>query len=179
MADEFEWCANISGIFSVASVSAMVSNLKSCAWQPQIVSVMKILWNMLIPLKIQIFAWRLFTSRLPTKDLSLLRGVVNISNPFCEFCGNHPETLSHIFFFCQVSKKVWEWIFLWLGEELPFSIEEFKDFDVLQEKIKIANARVKINTIWMTTIWSIWIMRNSIIFEQVLYSFDMVFYNVM
>src|SRR4051812_8242564 len=74
--DEFEWCSNSSGFFYVASVSALVSNLKSWAWHPQTVSMLKILWKMLIPLKIQFFSWRLFTSRLPTKDLLLLRGVV-------------------------------------------------------------------------------------------------------
>ncbi|XP_058759622.1 uncharacterized protein LOC131632923 [Vicia villosa] len=176
--DNFEWFPNLTGTFSMASVSQMSAAVKCCAWQPQTISLLKISWKLSLPLRIQIFAWRFFTSRLPTKDALISRGVVNIPNQWCVFYGNVPESLPHIFFSCHVSLKVWERIFVWLGEEVLFSFEEFLEFDVVQEKVKAVNVRVKINTIWMALIWSIWSMRNSIIFYQVPFCFDMVVYNV-
>ncbi|XP_058746285.1 uncharacterized protein LOC131619176 [Vicia villosa] len=158
----------------------MLSRAKDSAWQPPTVGMLNVMWKLSIPPKIPIFSWRLFTARLPLKDFLLSRGVVNItSNPLCVFCGNHPETLIHLFFLCHVSKTMWSRVFLWLGDEKTFSLEEFMDFGTLQIKVKSHNDRRKINTIWIAITWGIWLMRNAIIFEQLPYSFDVVSYNVM
>ncbi|XP_058773836.1 uncharacterized protein LOC131648056 [Vicia villosa] len=177
--DRFVWKLNSSCIFSVASISALCSRAKQCAWQPLTVRILKILWHLDLPLRIAIFAWRFFSSRLPTIDSLLARGVANIPNVCCVFCRVHPESLMHVFFDCQVSKNVWEWDYSWLCDEVLFSLQEFKEFLVVQEKVKKAKDRVKINFIWISLIWSLWIMRNSIIFEQASFSFELVVYNVM
>lgn len=134
---------------------------------------------MSFPPKIKVLAWRFFTSRLPSKDLLLLREVTLSTNSLCEFYGNHPKTLLHLFFLCQVSKNLWERIYRWIGEDISFSFEEFLDFDLLQDKVNAERARMKTNTIWIAALWSLWSMRNVIIFYQVIFSFDVVFYNVM
>ncbi|XP_058739156.1 uncharacterized protein LOC131611047 [Vicia villosa] len=164
--DSFEWLSNLSGLFTVASTACLTAARKSSAWQPQVLRRLKIMWNLSLPFRIQIFVWRFFTSRIPTIDALIYRGVENISCPSCVFCGNEPKSLYHTFFSCNVSLKVWEKIYGWLGEDVLFSFEEFLEFDAIQEKMKGVAVKVKINSIWMALIWSVWIMRNSIVFDQ-------------
>src|SRR3954468_10409226 len=57
--------------------------------------------------------------------------------------------------------------------------EEFLDFGGFQAKVVKVNDRRKINTVWFATVWSLWNMRNLMIFENVEYSFDKVCFNVM
>ncbi|XP_058754109.1 uncharacterized protein LOC131627286 [Vicia villosa] len=133
--DRFEWMPNPRGTFSVASISTLCSLAKQCAWEPLTVRILKILWRMDLSLRIIIVATRFFTSRLPTIDSLIVRGVANIPNLCCVFCGVHPESLLHVFFSCQVSMNVWERVYTWLGEEVPFTLQEFKEFLVVQEKL--------------------------------------------
>ncbi|XP_058747151.1 uncharacterized protein LOC131620154 [Vicia villosa] len=78
-----------------------------------------------------------------------------------------------------MSKTIWGWIYSWLGDGHQLSMEDLMDFRYIKEKVKNAIDRNKINTIWTATTWSLWLMRNSIIFENVPYSFDVVCSNVL
>jgi hypothetical protein len=69
-----------SQAFSVRSV------YKFLTAQPHVDSPVAIasLWHKDIPLKVGLFAWRLFRDRLPTKDNLLRRGVINHAFRVCE-----------------------------------------------------------------------------------------------
>nr|GEU89643.1 RNA-directed DNA polymerase, eukaryota [Tanacetum cinerariifolium] len=69
-------------------------------------------WVKVIPIKINIFAWRVFLDKLHTRlDLSF-RGVV-VSSILCPLCDASVESSSHLFFtcplVCQVRSKVSHW----------------------------------------------------------------------
>ncbi|XP_058776848.1 uncharacterized protein LOC131651198 [Vicia villosa] len=178
--DGFSWRPNHGGEFTVASLSLLIAESKEIAWLASKMILLKEAWKSIVPIKIQIFMWRMFISRLPTKDLLFLKGVNFISsNLLCEFCRCQLETPNHLFFLCFVSKDLWGNIYSWMGEDLPFTLEEVLDFGIIQEKVKSANIRKKINTIWFATSWCIWIMRNAIIFDNVSYSFDKVYFNIL
>lgn len=53
------------------------------------------------------------------------------------------------------------------------------DFGLIQEKVKNVNDRNKVHIIWIATNWSLWIMRNAIIFDNVPFSFDVVCANLL
>ncbi|XP_058725679.1 uncharacterized protein LOC131596973 [Vicia villosa] len=109
-----------------------------------------------------------------------LRGVViPPTNIHCEFCRKVPENSNHFFFHCLVSKSIWGRIFLWIGEDINLTIEELMDFGSIQEKVKNIKMREKINTIWIATMWSLWLMRNTMVFDKVPFSFEAVCTNVM
>ncbi|XP_058784329.1 uncharacterized protein LOC131659110 [Vicia villosa] len=104
-------------------------------WSVNTVETLKAMWQLPVPLKFKIFAWRLLISRLPSKDLLLRRGVaMNATNDCCEFCRIQPENLNHLFFACNVSKLMWRQIFVWMGDNLPLSIDDFLVFGNIQEK---------------------------------------------
>ncbi|XP_058733132.1 uncharacterized protein LOC131604726 [Vicia villosa] len=178
--DAFLWNQNSSGSFSVASVSALIAENKEIAWPAETMDMLKVLWKLTVPLKFKVFAWRLFISRLPVKESLIRRGVtIDATNACCEFCRLQPENLNHLFFDYPVSNLLWGRIFTWMGVDLTFSLDEFMVFGKFYEKVKMANSRLKINTIWLATTWSIWFMRNAMIFDKVPYSFDVVYSNIL
>ncbi|XP_058783775.1 uncharacterized protein LOC131658506 [Vicia villosa] len=170
---DFHWNLTSNGCFSVSSVSMAVSNAKDLTWTTSTIKLLELVW------KIKIFSWRFFINRLPLKDLLAHRGMSNFSSLDCVFCSNHSETLEHLFYHCLVLKAVWDRIYLWLGTELEFSLDEFKNFGSIQEKVKNIKNRAKINLIWLALIWSIWNTRNNINFENASFSYEVIIYNIM
>lgn len=105
--DDFVWRLNMDGNFSVASVAEARAEFKDTSWLPQTINKLKVLRKMELPPKIKILAWRKFIDRIPTKDLLIITGVLNIpSNPLCEFCNNCLESSIHLFSTCHVSKGI-------------------------------------------------------------------------
>ncbi|XP_058725677.1 uncharacterized protein LOC131596970 [Vicia villosa] len=177
--DVFHWKLNPSGVFSVASVTSLVSNAKDNAWPIHTIKLLEKMWKSKVPKKVHIFSWRFFIDRLPFKDLLLHRGVSNFTSLDCVLCSNHPESSLHLFFHCNVSKAVWGKVYNWLGEDVEFNLDEFKSFGSIQEKVKNHNIRIKLKSIWLAIIWCIWLMRNAIIFENASFSFETVISNIM
>ncbi|XP_058775833.1 uncharacterized protein LOC131650120 [Vicia villosa] len=128
------------------------------------------------------FKWKLISDgRFTVASVSLLiaNGKEAAWHPITlNLIKNHLETSSHLFFQCGVAKYLWKRIYLWLGEDLPFSLEEFLKLDIVVEKVKTVNARKNIISIWIASVWSLWNMRNAMIFKKIAYSFESVFYNV-
>ncbi|XP_058725811.1 uncharacterized protein LOC131597115 [Vicia villosa] len=173
-ADSFRWRINPEKEFSVSSILDIVNDSKSFVWPNQLSSLLKVMWELKIPPKMHIFAWRFFIEKIPSKDELLNRGVTCILNSDCVFCGNHPEVFSHLFFNCHVVKEIWTQMYGWLGIEEVLNGVDFLDFGAIQDKVKNANHRLKINIVWIAIIWCIWLMRNAIIFKGEAFSFDVV-----
>ncbi|XP_058746451.1 uncharacterized protein LOC131619364 [Vicia villosa] len=176
--DDFHWKLNPTGVFSVASVSHLVSNTKDLAWPINTINLLVVIWKAIILKKVKIFSWRFFINRLPLEDLLANRGVPNLNSLDCLFCSHQPETLEHLFFQCQVTKVVWDKIYAWLGNDFELNLEEFKRFGRIQEKVREANSIVILNSIWIARIWCIWLMRNVIVFYNATFSFEAVISNI-
>ncbi|XP_058775745.1 uncharacterized protein LOC131650019 [Vicia villosa] len=176
--DEFHWNLTSTGDFTVSSVSHFVSSAKDLAWPIPTIKLLDVIWKTTIPAKIKIFSWRFLINRLPLKVQLANRGVSSFTSIDCPFCTNHPESLDHLFYQCHVSNAVWNRIFIWLGNDVNLSIEEFKSFGCIQEKVKNINIKAKLNSIWMALIWCLWYMRNTIIFDNATFSFDEVISNI-
>jgi len=73
------------------------------------------LWNKEVPLKVVLFAWRLFRDRLPTKDSLLRRGVISFDSRLCVAGCDSEETSSHLFLHCNSFGSVWHLILRWMG----------------------------------------------------------------
>jgi len=73
------------------------------------------LWHKDVPLKVVLFAWRLFRDRLPTKDNLYRRHVIDIDAQLCIGGCGEVETSSHLLFNCNIFGSVWNFILRWLG----------------------------------------------------------------
>ncbi|GJS41523.1 RNA-directed DNA polymerase, eukaryota [Tanacetum coccineum] len=66
----------------------------------------------LIPIKINIFAWRARLDRLPTRSNLACRGIV-MDSVLCPICGSDTETISHILFRCNLGVHIFRKICRW------------------------------------------------------------------
>ncbi|GJX61980.1 RNA-directed DNA polymerase, eukaryota, reverse transcriptase zinc-binding domain protein [Tanacetum coccineum] len=82
-------------------------------------------WNPLVPKKVNIFCWRMFLNRIPTRLLLDSRGI-DIPNVLCPICGIDQEDITHLFLKCEVTSEIWRAIFTWLGS-VPPDIGSIKD----------------------------------------------------
>nr|KAJ0218832.1 hypothetical protein LSAT_V11C300154990 [Lactuca sativa] len=68
-------------------------------------------WNNLVPGKVNILAWRICHSRLPTRVNLNKRGIVLVTT--CPLCNIAEESESHLLTECSISQEVWSCIQKW------------------------------------------------------------------
>ncbi|GJT36303.1 ribonuclease H-like domain-containing protein [Tanacetum coccineum] len=69
-------------------------------------------WVKYIPIKINVFAWRVRLDRLPTRINLIRRGVV-LESPLCPMCGLIPKDIHHVIFRCDIAQAVFSRICRW------------------------------------------------------------------
>jgi len=77
--DRWLWNLEKSNVFSVCSAYNFLTT------QTTVVNPVdaKLLWHKELPLKVVIFAWRLFRDRLPTKNNLIRRNIINLDSSSC------------------------------------------------------------------------------------------------
>ncbi|GJX49796.1 RNA-directed DNA polymerase, eukaryota [Tanacetum coccineum] len=104
--DGWFWDMNGSGTYRVKDVHNMLDDFflpkdeVATRWLPH------------LPIKLNVFAWRLYLDRLPTKS-NLVRRGIQVGSPICPNCISYEEDVPHIFFMCplaiEVSRAVCRW----------------------------------------------------------------------
>ncbi|GJT66397.1 RNA-directed DNA polymerase, eukaryota [Tanacetum coccineum] len=69
-------------------------------------------WVKYIPIKINVFAWRVRLDRLPTRVNLLRRGVV-LESSLCPMYGLLPEDIQHVIFRCDIAQAIFRKICRW------------------------------------------------------------------
>jgi hypothetical protein len=110
-ADRREWRVETSSIYTVRSAYKLLSASPNV----DLAVPMPSLWHKNVPLKVGIFAWRLFRDRLPTKDNLFRRHVIAADAQTCSGECGEMETSSHLFLHCDFFGSVWHLILRWLG----------------------------------------------------------------
>jgi hypothetical protein len=64
-----------------------------------------------------------------------------------------------------VAHRVWLEIFKWLGVVIVMPPNMMVLFDILSNSVTTKNLRRGVRLVWHTTIWSLWIARNDVIFN--------------
>ena len=124
-------------------------------------------WRKLAPPKVELMMWLALLGRLNTKDLLYRKGILSMEANTCSFCGTSVESLDHLLVSCQVSWQIW----CVLSSELrnpiiiPGTLRQM--YDIWMNQRIPGRIRKKY---WMLTFfaitWSLWMIRNSIAFEQ-------------
>ncbi|XP_071727843.1 uncharacterized protein [Rutidosis leptorrhynchoides] len=81
--------------------------------------------NYLVPLKVELFIWRIRHKRLPT-HVELDKRGVDLGTVRCPVCDNGLETVEHSIISCSFAKEVWIKVFDWwnLGSLPNLTINE-------------------------------------------------------
>ena len=125
------------------------------------------LWLKTVPLKVNIFVWRLFLNRLATKDNLLKMNVLEANNVACSaLCGKEEER-DHLFFQCDHYGRLWLLISNWLDivTALPGELNTHANqFCALWGLSK--NSMTAFSIIWISVLFVIWKDRNRRIFQN-------------
>ncbi|XP_057425637.1 uncharacterized protein LOC130719002 [Lotus japonicus] len=124
---------------------------------------------------VKAFVWRMLLNRIPTKvDLRRRSAIPAAANLLCSLCNIEEESCDHLFCTCARSLDVWLAVHRWFGfvTAVPSSSKSlFSQFSFLARNKKQRLAEM---TVWMASCWSLWLMRNSIIFSDGVWDDDFV-----
>ncbi|GKD97617.1 RNA-directed DNA polymerase, eukaryota [Tanacetum coccineum] len=86
-------------------------------------------WDKILPLKVNIFIWRLSLDRLPHR-LNLSSRGIDILKISCSSCNGNVESSNHIFFACDIAMEVWRLVHNWCDITVPLftSFEHWKNW---------------------------------------------------
>ncbi|GJS44955.1 RNA-directed DNA polymerase, eukaryota [Tanacetum coccineum] len=99
MEDRWVWDLNGEGVFRVKDVRIL---LDEC-FLPKAPTATR--WVKYVPIKINVFAWKVFLDRLPTRSNLQHRGVL-VSDLLCSLCSSAQEDSSHLFFSCRLATDI-------------------------------------------------------------------------
>lgn len=125
------------------------------------------LWHKDVPLKVMLFAWRLFRDKLPTKDNLLHQGVIENDSRMCVAGCGLEESSHHLVLHCNVFWSVWHLIYKWLGivAVIPYNVSDhFNQFSYSSDISKVRRSIIQV--IWFASVWEIWKERNNTIFND-------------
>ncbi|GJY65523.1 RNA-directed DNA polymerase, eukaryota, reverse transcriptase zinc-binding domain protein [Tanacetum coccineum] len=157
--DTWDWSLNISSGFSVASVRTLVDSHILDA------SPVATRWNRSIPIKINVFLWRLSLNKLATR-VNLDRKGIDVDSTLCPLCMEDVETVNHIFFSCNMATVLWGLFASWWELDIPVcaNVEDwFGWIDSLHRSNRIKSI---IEGAGSTLLWCIWKFRNKLIFSS-------------
>ncbi|GJU07587.1 RNA-directed DNA polymerase, eukaryota [Tanacetum coccineum] len=97
--DRWVWTLDSGGEFSVKSTRSYIDDYLFPIVGPPT------RWVNAVPIKINIFAWRISLDRLPTRFNLSFRGI-DVSSILCPICSSAGETSSHLLFSCNVARAV-------------------------------------------------------------------------
>ena len=105
-ADRYVWSLDNSGVYSVASMRKVIDEYRA----PNVSSMTR--WVKCMPIKVNIFAWKVKLDALPTR-FNISRRGIDIGSLMCPICDKEAETSSHLFFNCclasQICSKIARW----------------------------------------------------------------------
>ncbi|GKD83102.1 RNA-directed DNA polymerase, eukaryota [Tanacetum coccineum] len=122
-------------------------------------------WIKCIPIKVNVFAWKVRHDRLATKNNLMLRGI-SVDSPLCPICSQSNEDVSHIFFCCDlaylVSKRVCHW---WDLDWQQFN--SYMEWLSWLKSIRLgSNLKNILEGVFYISWWHIWNFRNLLIFAD-------------
>ncbi|GJV26853.1 RNA-directed DNA polymerase, eukaryota, reverse transcriptase zinc-binding domain protein [Tanacetum coccineum] len=157
MEDRWVWDMNGDGVFRVKDVR----NLLDETFLPNDANPTR--WIKSVPIKINVFAWKVYLDRLPTRSNLTSRGVA-VSSLSCPICNVAHEDTAHLLFSCRLATDVvrlvcrW-WNLVWLPlNSYPDWLNWFKSLR-LGSKIKEV-----LEGVFYVTWWHLWSFRNQLLF---------------
>ncbi|GJX39412.1 RNA-directed DNA polymerase, eukaryota, reverse transcriptase zinc-binding domain protein [Tanacetum coccineum] len=157
--DSWHWVLDSPMGFSVASVRLLIDS------RTLDTNNVATRWNRSIPIKVNVFLWRLKLNKLPSRVNQDRRGI-EVDSILCPFCLEDIETVNHSFFNCGLAKDLWALLAKWWDLDILICgcIAEWYDWlDALRVSSKV---RLLLEGVGGTLMWTIWYYRNQLIFSS-------------
>ena len=117
-------------------------------------------WLNIVPIKTNIFIWRVIQNRLPTRANLYKRGV-SIPSQLCALCNRAEETGNHLFLECSTAVEVQAHLHNWWGANgMPRRITEVSD--MFSEESRTKSTKIEVaRRAYLSILWK---YRNEAIF---------------
>ncbi|GJT23359.1 putative 12-oxophytodienoate reductase 11 [Tanacetum coccineum] len=155
--DRWAWLLGSSGEFSVHSARTFIDDILL----PFVGDVTR--WVKVVPIKVNILAWKVCLDKLPTRLNLSLRGI-DIPSIICPNCGLAGESCSHLFYSCNLARTLWRKIARWWEIDIT-------DFSCYEEWIawfkttRFSKAQKEmLEGVFYVMWWMIWKFRNQVLF---------------
>ncbi|GJS65283.1 putative RNA-directed DNA polymerase, eukaryota, reverse transcriptase zinc-binding domain protein [Tanacetum coccineum] len=156
--DTWEWSLNTSIGFTVASVRTLIDA------NTLVVDSNATRWIRCVPIKVNIFLWRLVVNKLPTR-VNLERKGIDVDSTLCPICGEDVETVNHIFFSCEMAKDLWALLARWWSLDIPIC-SNFLDWSSWLDSLHLSSkVKLFLKGVGGTLLWAIWNFRNRLVFS--------------
>ena len=156
--DAWKWSPDINKGFSVASTRILIDS--------HILEGFPIAtrWNGCIPIKVNIFLWRLLLNKLPSR-VNLDRRGIDVPSILCPICHEDVETANHIFFTCEMASTLWSMLAKWWEVDIPLCAN-MEDWIVWLDSSHFSKkVRVFLEGVGGVLLWCIWSFRNGLVFS--------------
>ena len=171
--DFWEWHYEKSGVFSVRPAYRMIVEMKyrrtnwlegrsEASNVEELEGQWKKLWQVQVPSKLRIFAWRLGRSSLSTGAERLRRQMATLAT--CSICNATADTWRHSLLDCNMAKAVWS-----LAEDdlvVPLLGDETDDPKLWLLSLCKSMSQDRFIQV-LVTLWAIWWARRKVIHEDI------------
>ncbi|GJS69769.1 RNA-directed DNA polymerase, eukaryota, partial [Tanacetum coccineum] len=153
----WSWLLDPSGDFSVKSIREFIDD----SMLPKMDVPTR--WVKSIPIKINIFAWRVSLDKLPTRLNLSLRGL-DIPSIICPLCSIAVESTSHLLFSCQLARQLMIKVVHWWELEYQ-DFHSYEDWLLWFKNLRVSK-RLKdvFEGVCYISLWVIWKFRNQVLF---------------
>ncbi|XP_021979888.1 uncharacterized protein LOC110875998 [Helianthus annuus] len=122
-------------------------------------------WSKWLPMKCNIFMWRAFLDRLPTK-MALMRRNITVDNHLCVWCESNDETVEHILIGCRILAGIWNEISRWCRISGMF-VFHVNDFVEMHDHCAMSgNKKMVLHGIIIIACWGMWRAGNEKVFSS-------------
>ncbi|GJU08211.1 RNA-directed DNA polymerase, eukaryota [Tanacetum coccineum] len=151
------WAGDGTGVFTVASERSIIDT------RFLVIDSTPTRWSKDVPIKINVFIWKLLFDKLPTHD-NLEKKGLDVPSTLCGICDDVTETASHIFVRCEFALEIWREIARWWDLDIPH-MSSMKELLGWVGNLKISKTQKKgLYNVVITAAWSIWGFQNETVF---------------
>ncbi|XP_027076016.1 uncharacterized protein [Coffea arabica] len=125
--------------------------------------VWKFLWDLNMKHKLKHFIWKRLQNILPVNEVIKRR--VGRGSELCACCGEQPETVEHMFFYCKHAELIWKASPIQWDGLLEFRKSVWLWWNSLMEA-KARDAGKEHICLTVNLLWQIWKSRNRVQFER-------------
>nr|GEY05010.1 RNA-directed DNA polymerase, eukaryota [Tanacetum cinerariifolium] len=120
-------------------------------------------WVKFVPIKINVFAWKVSLDCLPTRVNLMHRGIY-VSSLSCPICSPHIEDTSHLLFSCTMAADVTRLVCRWW--DLVWSpLGSYSEWLSWFNSIRLrSNLKSMLEGVFFVTWWCLWNFRNRLLF---------------
>ncbi|GJX47689.1 reverse transcriptase domain-containing protein [Tanacetum coccineum] len=155
--EEQVWSLEAMGEFSVKYVRQLIDDLILPKEE------VAIRWVKVMPIKINVFAWRVRLDKLPTR-LNLSSKGIDISTIICPICHAYVESGSHIFFSYPITRQLWRKLMRW-WEFKDIDLASYDDWLIWLNSSRLSKRLKEIlEGVCYVKWWLIWLFKNKLFF---------------